>query len=88
MKRTKAQVVKEIKDAIKDNILCGNAYYCVVFNNDKEDYMIVDEYSINDEVMSEEQLNILKSKSRQITEISFWDGGCYPHEDEILYKAA
>lgn len=85
--RTKNQVVKEVKDAIKNNILCGNAYYCVVFNNDEEDYMIVDEYSINDELMPEEQMNALKERSRQITEVTFWDGACYPHEDETLYKA-
>lgn len=83
--KNKTDIFQELKQAIRHKLLVGNAYYFVVFNhNEEEDYMVIDEYTINDK--GAEMVKELKSRRKEITKVTFWDGAAYAHEDELMWE--
>lgn len=80
--KTKNEVFSELKKAIRHNLLCCNAYYFVVFNNNEdEDYMVIDEYTIKDK--GSEMVKELKERRKEITRVTFFSG---IGEDELMWE--
>ena len=80
--KTKSQIFSELKKAIRHNLVCGNAYYFVVFNgNEEEDYMVIDERFINEK--GAEMVKELKERRKEMTKVTFFGGS---GEDELLWE--
>lgn len=80
--RTKSQIFSDLKKAIRHNQLCGNAYYFVVFNgNEDEDYMVIDEFTINGK--GAEMVKELKARRKEISKVTFFGG---IGEDELVWE--
>lgn len=80
--RTKSQIFSDLKKAIRHNQLCGDAYYFVVFNgNEDEDYMVIDEFTINDK--GAEMVKELKARRKEMTKVTFFGG---IDKDELVWE--